>query len=284
MVNVIVRNKGNTLVMELPRSTWDMHEKLRSIGVTNYANQIPITDKEEDDIGVKLYAESDIGNHLALVFSEKDTLSDVNITLQTVLDADEAIKSDLENDIIYDQFDSAEELRASIKERIQSAGEYAESFYFPLRGSLEHYEYDDTQEVSNMYLRDYGYAIREKMEQEQKDQVYDLAHHYWGNESVKQKLVSAVWTVEDVNNTLYGCVKASMKEPLTEDEKTALKSWISGQNSDGFGEGFEQRPLETENGDLYISFWSRGEDYFVYTQEEMDEYISQEQGLQMGGM
>lgn len=88
MVNVIVRNKGNTLVMELPRSTWDMHEKLRSIGVTNYANQIPITDNEEDDIGVKLYAESDIGNHLALVFSEKDTLSDVNITLQTVLDVD----------------------------------------------------------------------------------------------------------------------------------------------------------------------------------------------------
>jgi hypothetical protein len=64
----------------------------------------------------------------------------------------------------------------------------------------------------------------------------------------------------------------------------AIKDGISGQNSDGFGEGFEQREIHTDDGDLYVSFWQSGNDYFVHTQSEMDEYINQGQGLKMGGM
>lgn len=39
---------------------------------------------------------------------------------------------------------------------------------------------------------------------------------------------------------------------LTEDESAALSSWISGQNSDGLGEGFEQQPFaETDEEEEY---------------------------------
>ena len=47
---------------------------------------------------------------------------------------------------------------------------------------------------------------------------------------------------------------------------------------------FEQREIPTDDGDMYVSFWHPGDDYFIYTQEEMDEYINQGQGLKMGGM
>lgn len=70
---------------------------------------------------------------------------------------------------------------------------------------------------------------------------------------------------------------------MTESETDIMKDWISGQNSDGWGEGFEQRPIDTEDGDLYVSFWNGGDDYAVMTQDELDEYIENE-GLQMGGM
>ena len=52
-------------------------------------------------------------------------------------------------------------------------------------------------------------------------------------------------------------------------------------NSDGFGEGLEQRPIETEDGDLYLSMWNSGDDYFIYDENEMNEYLSQQQN---GGM
>ena len=61
-----------------------------------------------------------------------------------------------------------------------------------------------------------------------------------------------------------------------------MKDGISGQNSDGFGEGFEQRPIETDEGDMYVSFWNSGDDYFIRTKEEMDEALGQ--GMKMEGM
>lgn len=36
---------------------------------------------------------------------------------------------------------------------------------------------------------------------------------------------------------------------LTDEESTALSEWISGQNSDGLGEGFEQQPFAEHEGD-----------------------------------
>ena len=39
--------------------------------------------------------------------------------------------------------------------------------------------------------------------------------------------------------------------------------------SDGFGEGFEQRPIRTSLGELYVHLW-QFKDYFVRTGQEME--------------
>lgn len=59
-----------------------------------------------------------------------------------------------------------------------------------------------------------------------------------------------------------------------------MKDWICGQNSDGLGEGFEQRPIETEWGDLYVHLWHSGNDYVIVTVEEMG--MGQHFGMEMG--
>ncbi len=49
------------------------------------------------------------------------------------------------------------------------------------------------------------------------------------------------------------------------------------------GEHFEQQPIDTEDGDLYVSFWNSGDNYSIMTRDELDEYIDN-QGMTMGGM
>ena len=41
--------------------------------------QIPLIDNEDDDIGVKLFSESDFGQHLLLTLNEKNTIADANM-------------------------------------------------------------------------------------------------------------------------------------------------------------------------------------------------------------
>lgn len=282
MVYAEIKNKRDTLVLGFPRNAADMQIKLSSIGIHKNVKDIPLSVQESDDIHVRLYAENNIWNHFVRIFSGNESLADVNTAVWEVLKADEVIKTELEQNILHDQYDSVQELLKDIEGMTVSAGKYTESFYFPLKGMLDEDEYEDYYEIDNMFLQEYKHDIREAVEREQS--IGDMAQYFNRSESVNEKLASAVWSVDEVGGKLYGRVNVRLKEPLTEGETEILKEWISGQNSDGLGEGFEQRAIETEEGDLYVSFWNSGDGYFVYNQEEMDEYIHQQHKIQMGGM
>ena len=74
---------------------------------------------------------------------------------------------------------------------------------------------------------------------------------------------------------------------LTLEEEQDLKDWITGQNSDGLGEGFEQQEIHFDGGYrggyMYVSFWNPGDDYFVDNETEFEERFNT-QGMEMGGM
>lgn len=54
-----------------------------------------------------------------------------------------------------------------------------------------------------------------------------------------KKVVESIrWVLETPDS---GTVQVTTKRPLTPEESTKISSWISGQNSDGLGEGFEQQ-------------------------------------------
>lgn len=90
MITAIIRNKENTLVLELPHSIYDIYEKLQSIGIMQPPKQIPLTDNEDEDIGVKLFSESDFGRHLLLTLNEKNSIADANMLTLVIGAASEA--------------------------------------------------------------------------------------------------------------------------------------------------------------------------------------------------
>lgn len=104
MITAIIRNKNNTLVLDFPRSIYDLYEKLQSVGIMRSPKQIPLTDSEDEDIGVKLFSESDFGQHLLLTLHEKNTIADANMLTLVIGSASEDIKEELEQNILYDQY------------------------------------------------------------------------------------------------------------------------------------------------------------------------------------
>ena len=92
MINAIISYKENTLILDLPRSIYDMYEKLQSIGYPGNPHTAQLTDNEGDDLRVKLYGSTEIGNHLIRILSEQNTLADANTLAFAVLNASDDIK------------------------------------------------------------------------------------------------------------------------------------------------------------------------------------------------
>ena len=282
MITAIIRNKENTLVLDLPHSIYDIYEKLRSIGIVQPPKQIPLTDNEDEDIGVKLFSDNDFGNHLLLTLSEDNSLADANLLTYIVQNASEDIKEALEQDILYDQYGSMNEVVAAVRQMTQDAGPIKAVFFCPLVGNIDEGD-GDMFTVGDSYLADSADEIADALNRYTANDENDMATYYNKDDGVSEKLTSAVWSVELHGGKLFGRIDCSLKEALTAEETEALRDWLTGQCSDGLGEGFEQQPIDTMDGELFVSFWNSGDDYAMMTESEFDEYLQQNE-MQMGGM
>ena len=145
-------------------------------------------------------------------------------------------------------------------------------FYSPLTADFFPNEPDYEDEFYGEYegypqggheLLEYETAIRDAVENDTRDFGGDLMQYYHEDDSVRRKVVSAVPYVEICGNKLCGCLTVELKEPLLDDEQTVLCNYITGQYSDGWGEGFEQRDIRVDDGTLAVHFWQ--EDGFKMT-------------------
>ena len=86
------------------------------------------------------------------------------------------------------------------------------------------------------------------------------------NPGVKEKVLSAIPSVEIRGGELMACATVCLKEPLTEAEMQDLQDYLKGQFSDGWGEDFEQQEIQTGDGVLYVHF---AEEPFDFTVEQV---------------
>lgn len=148
-------------------------------------------------------------------------------------------------------------------------------FYFPIKAIVYEDEFDEeTCEMLPSTLLGYVDKINSKLESYQVFDGKTMLDFLMDRDIVGDKLTALKWGVCELENNPYGYVEIEFTEGLTDTEISSLKDWISGQNSDGLGEGFEQQPFEIHSGEMYVSLWNSSDDYFIKSQSEMDEYLN----------
>lgn len=89
--------------------------------------------------------------------------------------------------------------------------------------------------------------------------------------------------MEEQNGELWGVTEVKIQGKLTPMEYAELTDWLAGQFSEGWGEGFEQREIKVEDGELCISFWDARDRFFIKTENEKDGQFPSF-GITIGGM
>ena len=256
-------------------------DRAKEYGLINSIFSLKVKEMKAEDAPIRLHADSDVGNGLLRILPDSDSLYDVRVTDESVSGVREELRDDLEANLVNEQYDTTEELYADIKEMMKSLAGTKMSFFCPLTGNLSDHD-GDYYESDAYMINNNADAIEEAIAKEQATEI-NMAEYVGDHAGIKDKLVFAEWGVEEHRGTLYGKIDCYLTESLTPDETERLRDAISGQNSDGLGEGFEQREIPIDEGDLYVSYWHSGDDYFLLTEDEFDEYLSQLPGMRFGG-
>ncbi len=132
------------------------------------------------------------------------------------------------------------------------------------------YDVEEAAPLSDRQILEYQDAIESAMLRYRKPEETErgIMHWYGKDDSVDVKVKSVVFTTKARDGKLWGVAECRVAGKLTADELTTLKDYISGQASDGWGEGFEQREIETGDGDIYVHLWD-WENWDIQTEEEL---------------
>lgn len=164
--------------------------------------------------------------------------------------------------------------------------------YMPLSAERFTYDYwngydDEGTALTDREILAQEDAIVAAMRRNHTEEEFErgVMHWYGEDNSVDEKVKSVFFTAEARAGKLWGVAECRVAGELTPDELAELKDYISGQASDGWGEGFEQREIKTSDGDIYVHLWSFDGDWSIQTEQECFGHdMNESEGMTMGGM
>ena len=261
--------------------TANIYALFRELNITDYPYRLKVG-QNKNGVSVRIVSDNDFDAAIAKILTNnRDTLNDSLIVSRLLNDIkDEAMQEEIERNALNGQYETKENMYEDIRKmKIEFASAH-EDFYCPLQATIID-ENGNEWNIAQEDLPVYENEIQLKIEVCQEADM-DMAAYVGKHANMRDKLLYVEWGVENRNDRLYGKISCHFSTPLSAEETERLKDAITGQNSDGFGEGFEQQGIKTEDGEIHVSLWNH-EEYFLKSSEEMDEYL-QKNEIKMGGI
>ena len=268
-----------TADFDLISESREMYAKMQEFGIEQSLYSLKLKDMREDGAPIRVHADSDTGNALLELMDDQESLHDVRTIDSDISGIRDELKEEVEQNLVYEQYQSIDHLYRDIKHMLKDLAINKVAFYCPLTGNLNDHD-GDYSETFGYTINCNAYQIEEALEAYQTRDIC-MAQYVGNHSGLKDKLAFVEWNVEEVRGTLYGRIDCHITEELTPEEIESLRDAVCGQNSDGFGEGFEQREIEIDEGDLYVSFWNCHDSYFLETEDEFYDRIEQSSGMSM---
>lgn len=281
MYKIAIENKDGEKYEFECDGTANLYAFTEELGIKEYPYSLKIGENR-NGVKVRLKADNDFDESIAKILKEnRNTLNDA-LTVSHALGEvrDEWMCEEIERNALNGQYATKEDLYADIRKMKIELSSVQEDFYCPLQATIID-ENGNEWNIAQEDLPVYENEIQLKIEDCQEADM-DMAAYVGKHANLRDKLLYVEWGVENRNDRLYGKISCYFSTPLSTEETERLKDAITGQNSDGFGEGFEQRGIKTEDGEIHVSLWNH-EEYFLKSSAEMDEYL-QKNEIKMGGI
>ena len=290
-MNAIISKGDRTAHVQLPVGRKQLSGALSYLGA-NHTSDYDLKYNEENKDGLKVSLEcfGVVENAIAKALPVGLRFNTLNDALTLMDNLPYQNRREVENTIKVDGLESFEQFNKMLVDAYPQS--VTTKYYCPLtiqvhsRDSYGDIDEDGYEEDAEFAAR-HEDLIRQKMLEYNASDEVNMAEYFHGNNGVSEKLRSAEWDFERRNGELYGCITVLTAGPITEDEEQDLKDWISGQNSDGLGEGFEQQEIYFDGtrygGFMYVSLWNYGDDYYIDNETEFEDRLAN-QGMTMGGM
>ena len=97
----------------------------------------------------------------------------------------------------------------------------------------------------------------------------NLMDYFSGEESTREKVESITVSVKKVDGILYGCATLQLHNFLEKAELEEVCEYITGQYSDGWGEGFEQQDIKIDGGYLDVHFYQFDKNFRFMQQQAL---------------
>ena len=140
---------------------------------------------------------------------------------------------------------------------------------------------NEPEDLSASEILEYEDAILDRIEKEKLPDEGERGLAIYLDIDLREKVHSIHPSVEEWNDELWGVTEVQTRGELTPNEYAELTEWLTGQFADGWGEGFEQREIKVDEGELCVSFWDASDRFFIKPENEME---SQSFSFGMGGL
>ncbi|MEQ3316423.1 hypothetical protein [Enterocloster clostridioformis] len=143
---------------------------------------------------------------------------------------------------------------------------------------------NDSVDLTAGEILEYEDKILDLIERERLSDEGERGLAVYLDDDLNRKVHSINPSVEEWNGELWGVTEVKTYGDLSASELSELTDWLTGQFSDGWGEGLEQREIRVDDGELCVSFWDSSDRFFIKPEDELKNSQSSGFGMTMGGM